>query len=208
MIQSEQINELAAALAKAQGEMENAAKNAVNSHLKNRYADLAEIWNTVRGPLSRHGLSVVQSQALVDGAVEVDTLLMHTSGQWIRTTCAAAPAKMDPQGIGSAITYLRRYSLAAACGIAQEDDDGEGAKSNGRSQRQARPEPTRTEPLASDALLNEIAEAMHHPEITEEERGKIQTWLAEREGRITDVQARQTLDRLTGWIAERTRAAA
>lgn len=62
--------------------------------------------------------------------------------------------------------------------------------------------------VASDALLKEIAEAMHHPEITEEERGKVQTWLAEREGRITEAQARQTYERLTGWIAERTRAAA
>jgi hypothetical protein len=138
--QSESIGALAAALAAAQGEIENAGKNAANPHFKSRYADLAEILNTVRPVLSRHGIAVIQSPSFEQGETQITTLLMHTSGEWVRGTCGAPTAKMDPQGVGSACTYLRRYSLAAFCGIAQEDDDA-----NAASGRRA-PEPTRAAP--------------------------------------------------------------
>lgn len=208
---SDSLDKIAPALVAAQREMANAAKNATNPHFRSQYADLAEIVNTTRPVLTQHGLSVVQSPSFADGVVTLETMILHSSGQWISTTCAAVPVKTDPQGVGSAITYLRRYSLAAACGIAQEDDDGEAAVGRGANGRQPRPAPAKPEPapeLASEGQLNAIAEAMHHDEITEEERGKVQTWLAEREGRITEAQARQTYELLTGWIAERTRAAA
>jgi hypothetical protein len=206
MTQSEQINDLAAALAKAQGEMENAAKNANNPHFKSRYADLAEILNTVRAPLAKHGLSVVQSQALADGVVMVETLLMHSSGQWVRTTCTATVTKTDPQAIGSAITYCRRYSLAAACGIAQEDDDGEAAQGGGRQQsakRQAKPEPVQDEAAASEGQKNEIAERMMDPLVTDKERADLRKWMS---GAITEAQAAQALDTLSKRIADRTDA--
>lgn len=205
MTQSDNLDKIAPALVAAQGEMGNAAKNAKNPHFKSQYADLAEIVNTVRPVLTRHGLSVVQSPSFADGVVTLRTMILHSSGQWIATTCAAVPVKTDPQGVGSAITYLRRYSLAAACGIAQEDDDGEAA--SGRTRSGPKPEPS-PEPAATEAQLNAIAERMHHPEITEEERGKVQTWLDR--GGITEAQAKATYERLGGWIAERegTRAAA
>ena len=124
---SSSIKELATALAAAQAEIENASKNSQNDHFKNRYADLAEVLNTVRPVLARHKLSVAQFPSLADGMVSVETILMHASGEWISGIASAPLSKPDAQGVGSATTYLRRYSLAALSGVAQEDDDGNGA---------------------------------------------------------------------------------
>ena len=126
-MQHSSIDQIATALCLAQGEIENAVKNSANPHFRSRYADLAEIINTVRPVFTKHGLSVVQSPSYADGLVSVTTLLMHKSGQWIRDTASAPASKLDAQGVGSAVTYLRRYSLAAFAGIAQEDDDGNAA---------------------------------------------------------------------------------
>lgn len=123
-MQSEAIDQLAAALAKAQAEVENASKNSVNPHYKSKYSDLAEVLNTVRPVLAKHELSVVQSPSFLDGLAHVETTLMHSSGQWIRGICSAPLSKSDAQGVGACVTYLRRYSLAGFAGIAQEDDDG------------------------------------------------------------------------------------
>lgn len=129
MKSSDSIKELATALSAAQAEMENASKNAKNDHFKNRYADLAEVLNTVRPVLAKHKLAVAQFPSLSDGMVSVETILMHVSGEWIGGIASAPLSKPDAQGVGSATTYLRRYSLAALAGVAQEDDDGEGAVS-------------------------------------------------------------------------------
>ena len=129
MEKSESINELAGALAKAQAEIENASKNSNNPHFKSKYADLAEVLNTVRPVFAANGLSFVQMPSFADGKASVETVLMHSSGQYIANTCSAPVSKQDAQGVGSAITYLRRYSLAAFAGVAQEDDDGQGAVS-------------------------------------------------------------------------------
>lgn len=133
MNKSDSIASLAAALAKAQGEIENASKNAANPHFKSKYADLAEVLNTVRPVFAKHGLAVTQFPAFADGLASVETVLTHSSGEWMSGTASAPVVKQDPQGVGSALTYLRRYSLAAVAGIAQEDDDGNAA-SNGRSE--------------------------------------------------------------------------
>lgn len=127
MQKSESIAALAAALAEAQGEVENATKNSQNPHLKNRYADLAEILNTVRPVLSRHGLAVSQHPSYSDGMVHVETIMLHKSGEWMSSTISTPVQKPDPQGVGSACTYARRYSLAAIVGLSQEDDDGHAA---------------------------------------------------------------------------------
>jgi len=123
MNKSESIASLAKALAKAQGEVENASKASVNPHFKSKYADLAEVLNTVRPVFSANGLSFVQMPSFADGVVMVETVLMHESGEWISETASSPITKQDAQGVGSAITYLRRYSLAAFAGVAQEDDD-------------------------------------------------------------------------------------
>ncbi len=119
--------ELFAALAAAQGEIENASKNAANPHFRSKYADLAEVLNTIRPVFAKHGLSLIQSPAYDGSLAHVTTMLAHAGGGYITTTASCVPAKSDAQGIGSATTYLRRYSAAAVAGIAQEDDDGNAA---------------------------------------------------------------------------------
>lgn len=127
MNKSESIKELATALAKAQAEIENASKSSVNPHFKSKYADLAEVLNTVRPVFSKHGISVIQAPSYEAGVASVETMLTHSSGEWLSNTCSAPVSKQDAQGVGSAVTYLRRYSLAAFAGIAQEDDDANSA---------------------------------------------------------------------------------
>lgn len=127
MNKSEQINELATALSKAQGELENASKSSSNQHFRSKYADLAEILNTIRPVFSLHGLAVTQCPSFEHGVASVETVLMHSSGQWISSIISAPCSKQDAQGVGSAITYCRRYALAAVAGIAQEDDDANSA---------------------------------------------------------------------------------
>jgi len=130
---SEQVNEIAAALAKAQGAMKNAALNKVNPHFRSKYADLAGIRDAVIPALTANGIAVVQT---LDGT-SVLTRLMHSSGQWIESACPV-PAVPDMQKMGSAITYARRYSLSAICGIAADEDDDANAAS----------EPTKAGPVA------------------------------------------------------------
>lgn len=125
---SSEINELAAALAEAQGEITNPEKNAKNPHFKSNYADLAGVLATVRPAFSKVGLSVVQMPHTTEkGNIAVTTRIMHKSGQWIED-CLDIPMQGNniAQAAGSVITYLRRYSLAAAAGIHQEDADAQG----------------------------------------------------------------------------------
>lgn len=118
---------LLTALALAHGELENATKNSANPHFKSKYADLAEVINTIRPTLSKHGLSILQSTAFDGAMVHVTTVLAHKDGGYVSSTASAIPAKSDSQGVGACTTYLRRYSAAAMCSIAQEDDDGNAA---------------------------------------------------------------------------------
>jgi hypothetical protein len=127
MRKSDSIAKLAPALVAAQAEVENATKNANNPHFRSQYADLAEIIRTVKPVFTSHGLAIMQIPGLEDGHATVETMLVHESGEWITGMAGAPLAKADPQGVGSAITYLRRYSLAGFAGIAQEDDDGNAA---------------------------------------------------------------------------------
>lgn len=139
MNKSESIAALAAALANAQIEIENASKSSVNPHFKSKYADLAEVLNTVRPVFSKHGIAIIQAPSFESGIASVETMLTHASGEWLSNTCSAPVGKQDAQGVGSAITYLRRYSLAAFAGIAQEDDDANSAVGN---RQQTKQEPT------------------------------------------------------------------
>jgi hypothetical protein len=118
---SDDIKELAAALAKAQSLMRNATLNKVNPHFKSKYADLAGIRDTVTSPLASNGIAVVQTIDHRESGVYVVTRLIHSSGQWLESACPIPLGKM--QELGSAITYARRYSLSAICGIAADEDD-------------------------------------------------------------------------------------
>lgn len=131
------LTKLAPALIKAQAKLKNAKLNKVNPHFKSRYADLAEIRDTVNPVLTDNGLAVIQFTTFdLDGFALV-TRLLHESGEYIDSTYPL-PGNVDkPQQMGSAITYARRYMLAAMCGItAEEDDDGNAAQENpnGRGQ--------------------------------------------------------------------------
>lgn len=135
---SENLNELAAALAKAQAKIENAPLNKSNPHFKSKYADLAAIRDAVTKPLAEQGLSYVQmTGAAENGQFVLFTRLMHTSGQWLESTYPLPVDVNKQQVMGSAMTYARRYSLAAVCGLAaEEDDDGNAATQSGPPRQQ------------------------------------------------------------------------
>lgn len=119
-LQSDSIDELAAALSKAQLSISAALKDSNNPFFKSKYADLTSVWSACRKELSENGLSVSQ---VLDG-MNLVTTLMHSSGQWVRGSCPLILVKQDMQSLGSSVTYARRYSLAAICGVVQDDDDG------------------------------------------------------------------------------------
>ena len=129
--QSPEIGQLAEALAKAQGEIQGAIKDSENPFFKSTYADLASVWDACRGPLSKNKLAITQITETVENGICLITTVMHASGQWQRGVLPVWALKHEPQAMGSAITYARRYALAAITGVAQVDDDGEAAQ--GRS---------------------------------------------------------------------------
>lgn len=139
MITSEQINEIAAAGAKAQLELQPAIKDAVNPAFRSKYADYAAIREAAR-VYAKHGIASWQDATLSERGVSVITRLTHTSGQWMEFGPLTVPlGKQDAHGVGSATTYAKRYALSAALGIsADEDDDGNAAAT----------QPTQARPIA------------------------------------------------------------
>ena len=129
MNKSENLNELATALCKAQNEMGGAVKDAKNPFFKSSYADLTSVIKAIKEPFNKNGLSYVQLPTTSDGGkgIGVKTVLMHTSGQFIESEFYLPLVKADPQAGGSAITYARRYALQALAGIPTADDDAEAA---------------------------------------------------------------------------------
>jgi len=130
--QSESVADLAKALATAQGELAAVPLNKENPYFKSHYADLGALWEAARPVLSAHGLSVTQTFEPTEksGVVNVTTTLSHLSGQWRSGTLSMPTGeKSTPQAVGSAITYARRYSLAAMLGmVGDTDDDAENAE--------------------------------------------------------------------------------
>ena len=124
---SEQINEIAAALSKAQAEMTGAKKAANNPFFKSKYSDLSEVMAAISTPIAEHDLSFVQGAEFTEGNISVKTRIMHSSGQWIESNTVLPPTKNDAQGYGSAITYAKRYGLQALAGVPSVDDDGNAA---------------------------------------------------------------------------------
>lgn len=134
MKHSAEINEIAAALAKAQKVMKGAKKDSANPFFKSKYADLASVADACRDALSDNQIAVVQSPSTSEGGkVNVETMLVHASGQWMSETLSVMPKDDGAQAMGSVITYLRRYSLAAFAGVAPEDDDGNAAEGRGHA---------------------------------------------------------------------------
>lgn len=131
MNHSDQLDKLAAALVKVQAEVSTVQKDSSNPFFKSKYASLDAVWDAVRKPLTDNGLSVVQMPGVFvsEGNIaSLETILLHSSGQWISLVGQAPVSKADPQGVGSVITYLRRYGLAAVTSVVpDEDDDGNAA---------------------------------------------------------------------------------
>lgn len=119
---------IAKAFVAAKKEFAPALKTSTNPHFRSKYADLAGCLEAVNDALLNHGIAIIQETAESDSGVVVETVFIHESGETIRGGKLHVPAsKQDPQGYGSALTYARRYSVMAACGIAAEDDDGNAA---------------------------------------------------------------------------------
>lgn len=128
MVTSEQTNEVATALAKAQGAMHPAIKDANNPAFRSKYADLTSVWEACREPLTKHGLSVLQDVTTTPEGIQVTTRIAHSSGQWIELGPLTVPLdKPTAHGVGSATSYARRYALSAAVGVVADDDDGNAA---------------------------------------------------------------------------------
>lgn len=135
---------IATALVKAQKAFGPALKSSTNPHFKSRYADLAACVEAVIEGLNDAGIALIQRTSEDTTGVTVETVFIHESGEMLECGKLHVPAsKQDPQGYGSALTYCRRYSLMAACGIAPEDDDGQAAS-----------QPKKVVPKAKDTLDN------------------------------------------------------
>ena len=145
------MKQIATALVKAQKAFGPALKTSTNPHFKSRYADLSNCVEAVIDALNDNGIYLMQKCYENQNGVTVETMFIHESGEMIECGILSVPAtKMDAQGYGSALTYARRYSLMAACGIAPEDDDGNNA---------SRPKPLLDEKVMLDhiAAMDSVA---------------------------------------------------
>ena len=127
MRMSDEISQLATALAIAQGQIEDAVKDTKNDFYKSKYADLSSVRAAVRKPFADNGLSVAQFPRTVTGGIEVETVLLHKSGEFM-SEVLFMPTKHEPHPIGSGISYARRYALMSVANLAADDDDGNAAQ--------------------------------------------------------------------------------
>lgn len=130
MLQSESIANLTLALSIVQGKLTYAKKDSKNPFFKSNYADLESVWDSCRSLLADNGLAILQFPGLyseLDKSMSLTTVISHKSGEWISQEMSVPVSKVDAQGAGSALTYMRRYALAAVVGVVQADDDGNAA---------------------------------------------------------------------------------
>lgn len=161
---SPEINELMAALSKVQAILTNAVKDKENPFYKSSYADLTSIWDCCREPLSANGLAIVQTIEGAKDAMFLITILGHASGQWIKSKLPLILTKLDAQGVGSAISYARRYALSSIVGVCTEDDDGEKAvgRQGQKKSYQAKEKALQIEelPVAEDWQMDQFWESL------------------------------------------------
>ncbi len=150
-LHSEQIDLIATALAKAQGEIKGASKDSTNPHFKSKFATLNSHWDSCRDVLSKNGLMVTQLPTIEeDGKNVLVTILAHSSGQWFKSYFILNPVKNDPQGMGSCLTYAKRYMLSAIVGTTADDDD------DGDSATNRKPEPMKTAPISDCLFVSQV----------------------------------------------------
>lgn len=158
MKNSENINELASAMSKAQSAMKPALKDSVNPHYKSKFSNLTSVWESMRVPFTSNGLTVWQDITTCDKTVSVTTKVVHSSGQWVEFGPLTIPlSKFDAQGVGSATSYAKRYALCAALGIVSDDDDDGEAASAPIRQKQ---EEVKVAPKISQDQIREINELL------------------------------------------------
>jgi len=157
---SKDIVELVKALAKFQGEVDTVAIDADNPFFKSRYATLKSVVETIRGPLSKNGLSYTQHPT---GDGNMTTIIFHTSGQWMESSYQIKPTKNDAQGIGSAITYQKRYALLAVLGLATDEADDDGNDASKKKGDKTTPEDAikKIEKVKTLQILNVIQEKLN-----------------------------------------------
>lgn len=158
MRMSETITELAAALSKAQGQIDDATKGSVNPAFRSKYADIAAVRAAIREPLAVNDLCIVQAPRTNDNGVEVETMIMHKSGEYMAETLRMPLSKQDAQGVGSAITYARRYGIMSMLCLASDDDDGNAAVESARAEK---PDPAVTKKIASTGA-EEAQKGLNH----------------------------------------------
>ena len=173
MNKSENIAALAAALVKAQAQMSGAKKTAKNPFFKSTYANLEEVIHCVKEPFADNDLAFVQFPITGEDRAGVETIIMHSSGEWVSSEFTLKCVKHDPQGMGSAITYARRYGLQSAAGIPSEDDDA-----NAATQQKA---PIKAKPAApakasTDVQHENIYTLLDKAFLTSEQTVKAITW--------------------------------
>ncbi len=183
MKSSEHINELADALSRAQGIMQIALKDSNNPFYKSSYADLTAIWQVAQAPLSANNLAVVQATRIENDKIIMENILMHKSGQWISSDYPVNffdIQKKDAQGVGSAMTYARRYSLQALLGIvADQDDDG-----NAASAKKDKEIKQKDRPVITNTITIEQAQSMAQTAFTNDNDDKIIKEAAEKDLKI------------------------
>lgn len=170
MNKSENLGNLAKALSVVQSKLQPALKDAKNPFFKNNYSTLNSVWDSCRALLSENGLSVVQTNEPAETGVIVETVLLHISNEWISGSIFLPLAKHDPQGVGSAISYGRRYGLAAIIGIVSDEDDDGNHASRPREQhkpQQATPQQPKPQELSYGERIRKAEAALKNLGVNE-----------------------------------------
>lgn len=189
---SENINEIAEALSKAQGMINGGEEDGYNPHFKSKYLTLDAVWKCLRSPLSSNGLSVVQDIRSENNGVFVETRVFHKSGQWISFSPLFIPIqKADAQGYGAAMTYGKRYSLCAALGIVAEEDDDANSISNVEEKKSEEPLITEKQVELITSLLEQMGDS--GKEIV---KNSLSYYKAERVGNLKLTQAAELIKML------------
>lgn len=179
MKMSETIAELATALSKAQGQIEDATKDGLNPAFRSKYADLAAVRAVIREPLAVNDLAIMQFPRTRQGFVEVETMLIHKTGEFVSETLELPVSKFDAHGIGSGITYGRRYGLMSVLCLAAVDDDGNAATEKAPAAPAKKAEPDAKElavvskAMAEAAVLGAEALAAKWRTLTTDQRTSI-----------------------------------
>lgn len=180
---SESIKEIALALVDSQSKIRFAIKDSINPHFKNRYADLGSVIDAIKESLNLNGIAFIQTPTESQiGTLALTTRLIHKSGEWIEDTAICPLSKNDPQGYGSALTYLRRYSLASITGLYQDDDDGEASRVKPEDMIRRITNSSTMEELQNNFKLS-IKDAGNNAELVKAitfEKDKMKTMLSER----------------------------